>query len=545
MSAADASVDPEAPPPAATLRRLFLTLFLRGRGARGLRRQSAPKSIGRKLGFILGIYALVGCLALLFLHQSVFALGVYLHAMTFMFLGMFVAASSGEILFNKEEADILLHRPIEPRTLLWAKVRVLVEVSLWLGGAFNLAGLFVGLAASDGGWRFPIAHAISTTLEAMFCTGSVILVYQICLSCFGRGRLEGLMTTAQVVVSVAAILGGQILPRLIFHGASITRLGMHSWWIGLLPPAWFAGLDDALAGSGARNSWLLALLAAGATAGVLGLAFGRLARSYEAGLRSLNESSSPRVPGRGGRRWLNMLANSSPLHWGFHDSVACASFVLTGAYLFRDRDVKLRMYPGLAPMLIMPFLIMFQGRSSGGLPVDSFGVAYASSCLGLIPLMGLNLLQYSQQWQAADVFRLAPVAGPARICRGARWAILCFLAVPLLAVFGLAIRLLEGRGSDWVLLLPGLVALPIYALVPNLGGKAVPLSFAIEDAKSVGRGLVFLPVMLISFAISGLSVWARSGGWFWPFVLVEFVVAVIVYVPMSRSIAAVSWPALE
>jgi hypothetical protein len=203
------------------------------------------------------------------------------------------------------------------------------------------------------------------------------------------------------------------------------------------------------------------------------------------------------------------------------------------------------MYPGLAPMLIMPFLIMFQGRSSGGLPVDSFGVAYASSCLGLIPLMGLNLLQYSQQWQAADVFRLAPVAGPARICRGARWAILCFLAVPLLAVFGLAIRLLEGRGSDWVLLLPGLVALPIYALVPNLGGKAVPLSFAIEDAKSVGRGLVFLPVMLISFAISGLSVWARSGGWFWPFVLVEFVVAVIVYVPMSRSIAAVSWPALE
>ena len=32
----------------------------------------------------------------------------------------------------KEEADILLHRPISPRELLWSKIRVLVEVSLWL-----------------------------------------------------------------------------------------------------------------------------------------------------------------------------------------------------------------------------------------------------------------------------------------------------------------------------------------------------------------------------------------------------------------------------
>ena len=77
--------------------------------------------------------------------QSVFALAVYLHAMTFVFLGMFVAASAGEVLFNGQEADILLHRPISPRALLWAKVRVLLEVSLWLAGAFNLMGFSSGL----------------------------------------------------------------------------------------------------------------------------------------------------------------------------------------------------------------------------------------------------------------------------------------------------------------------------------------------------------------------------------------------------------------
>src|SRR5882672_3978622 len=152
-----------------TLRRLFLTLFLRGRSSRGLRKESAPKSVGSKLALTLAFYALLGCMAFMFFRQPVFALSLYLHAMTLVFLGMFVAASAGEVLFNKEEADILMHRPIAPRALLWAKIGVLVEVSLWLAGAFNLVGLFVGVGSRDGGWLFPIAHLLSTAMQALFC----------------------------------------------------------------------------------------------------------------------------------------------------------------------------------------------------------------------------------------------------------------------------------------------------------------------------------------------------------------------------------------
>src|SRR5271170_6189104 len=144
---------PEAAPATEkVLQRLFLTLFLRGRGARGLSKQNAPKSLGEKLALILFFYALAGCMALVFWRQPVFALAAYLHAMTFVFLGMFVASSAGEILFNKEEADILLHRPVTPKIMLRAKVRVLVEVSLWLAGAFNLAGLIVGFTQGYN-WR--------------------------------------------------------------------------------------------------------------------------------------------------------------------------------------------------------------------------------------------------------------------------------------------------------------------------------------------------------------------------------------------------------
>jgi hypothetical protein len=528
--------------PERVLRRLFLTLFLRGRGARGLRKQSAPKSVGSKLASTLAIYALFGAMAMMFIGQPVFVLSVYLHAMTLMFLGMYVATSAGEVLFNKEEADILMHRPITPRVLLWAKIGVLVQVSLWLAGAFNLAGLFIGVAARDGGWLFPVAHLISTVQAALFCTGCVVLVYQLCLRWFGRERLDGLMTTAQVLMAVAVILASQMVPHLMGRFAGRIHFNLDAWWVWLLPPAWFAGFDDVMAGRAAPVSWALGGLGLLATGAVLWSAFGKLAGDYETGLRMLNESKAAPLGLRGGRRWLDRLINTPPIRWWLKDPVTRATFLLTAAYLARDRDVKLRIYPGLAPMLVMPliFLIRDHGRESG-----SFGVAFAGTYLGLVPLLGLNLLQYSQHWQAADVFRTAPLPGPAPLCHGARRAILALLTVPVLLFYALVVWLAGIELSRLALLLPGLIALPIFALIPSLTGKTVPLSLPIDEAKSAGRGLHMIGVMLISTALSGLAMWSWSGGWFLGLLLVEVIAAFGLYEILRRSIDSTRWTSLE
>ena len=532
-----------APPVAKTLRRLFLTLFLRGRSSRGLRKDSAPKSVGKKLALTLVFYAVFGSFALAFVGQPVFGLSIYLHAMTFMFLGMFVGSSAGEVLFNKEEADILMHRPIQPRALLWAKISVMVEVSLCLAGAFNLMGFIVGVGTRDGGWLFPLVHAASTILQALFCTGSVVVLYQLCLRWFGRERLDGLMTTAQVLMTVTFIAGSQVLPRMMGHAGDLLKFNLHTWWIGLLPPAWFAGFDDALAGSAARGSWALAGFGLIATAGVLWLAFGKLARDYEAGLQLLNETAAPRKRQRG-RRWVDVLVNLPPLRWWLRDPVARASFLLTTAYLFRDREVKLRIYPGLAPMLVMPVIFLVQDHSRSGFG-GGFGLTFSSAYLGLVPMFALNLLQYSQQWQASDLFRAAPMIGPAQLCHGARRAVLCFLTLPILLLFGLIVWLLQNQDSHPALLLPGLLAIPVYALIPSLRGKNIPFSLPAEEAKSAGRGLTMIGVMLISMVLSGVSLWAWNTGWFWWFVLAEAIVVIGLYVGIRASLASVRWKPME
>ncbi len=536
---------PELPPvPEKVLHRLFLTLFLRGRGLRGLSRQgasAAPKSVAQKLGLTLMFYFLIGFMALVFLRQPVFALAVYLHAMTFVFLGMFLAASVGEILFNKEEADILQHRPISPKAMLRAKIHVMVEVSLWLAGAFNLAGLFVGFG-SGGNWRFPLIHLFSTTLEALFCAGCVVLTYQLCLRWFGRERLENVMTLSQVIVSIAAVLASQILPRMVMRMDRALNVSELSWYVNLLPPAWFAGLDDAFAGSGMLESWVLAAIALGVTALVLWIAFDKLARDYEISSQALNETVSK--PARRGNhpRLLVRLINVPPLSWWLRDPVARASFLLTSAYLMRDRDVKLRVYPGIAPILILPFIFLLQDHGHGSSHPFNFGIPFSGIYLGMAPMLGLQILQFSQQWQATDIFRAAPLPGPAAICHGARRAALCLLALPMMILMGLMVWLMRGSFSQLVLFLPGIIALPVFSLAPSLGGRGVPLSQPVDAAKTASRGLLSLVVMIIALALAGVASLSWSQGWFWWFVLGEAIVAISLYSGMRLALAKAHWP---
>jgi len=489
------------------------------------------------------LYALLGCTALVLWRQPLFMLALFLHGMTFAFLGMFVAASCGEILFNAQEADILLHRPVAPAALLQAKIAVLVQVSLWLGLAFNLAGLVTGTLGRHGSWIFPLAHILSTTLEALFATASVVVTYQLCLRWFGRERLDGLMTTAQVLLSMFAVLAGQILPRLLPQVGALTDLSSYPWWIALLPPAWFAGIDEALAGTHTVHAWLEAALAVIATAVLIWAALGKLAKDYELGLQALEVRAPLKPARRAGRRWPELIASTPPISWWLTEPSVRASFVLCLAYMLRDRDVKLRLYPGLAPMVGVPVLSLVGNRGHVG---PTFAIAFAGGLFGTIPVLGVNILRFSQQWQAADVFRMVPLPGPAPLCTGARRAVVFLLTVPLFAATALATWLLTHHAASVALLLPGVIALPLLALAPCVSGKAVPLSHPIEAARSArGGGLTMMVAVMASLSLSGLTLWAHSQGWFWSLLLVETILVAVLYAALRRQSESAAWGRTE
>jgi len=528
------------------LHRLFLTLFFRGRSSRGLKKQTPVVSIATKLRVILILYAALGLSVAVLWRQSIFVLSSYLHALTFMFVGMSIATSAGEMLFNDEEADILLHRPVPERALLWTKVSVLLRVSLWLAVAFNLTGFVVGTISPQGSVWFPVAHAASTSLEALFCAGMTVLAYELCLRWLGRERLEGLLTTVQVILSVSIVLGSQILPRLMSNLTQM-HLDLHGWLLYVLPPAWFAGFDDAWAGTHTTLSLALAAVSVVATGVVMWLAFGVLADDYGTGLQLMNEAA-PRPRSLAGRarlaggRTLDKLVALPPLSWWLRDPVERASFLLSLAYLTRDRDCKLRVYPGLAPYLIAPAGIFLH---RGGVDVTYF-LAFAGSFLAQGTMLLLHMLRVSQDWAATDVFRLAPIAGPAPLCNGARKATLVLFAVPLAVVAAVAVWLDHGDPGRLVLLLPGVIAMPVISWIPCRKGLAVPLSSPPTGGPRAARsGLSYMGIMLGTLVLVFASVMVWQAGWLGWFLAVELVVAVILVMLMRWQAQAARWPVID
>jgi len=196
-------------------------------------------------------------------------------------------------------------------------------------------------------------------------------------------------------------------------------------------------------------------------------------------------------------------------------------------------------------MLVMPIIFVLQGRGRGNAGMGGFSMALTGAYLGLVPLLAINLLRYSQQWQASDAFRAAPVPGPAPLCHGMRRAVLSCLTLPLLVSLGVIAWLLIKKTSDLLLFLPGVIALPVYGMAACLGGKAVPFSVPTEEAKAAGRGAIFVGSMMIAFVIAGIVAWAWSNGFFWWLVLIETIAASILYVAMRRSLARVSWSSME
>lgn len=542
----------KAAPQQATLRRLFLTVFLRGQSLRMQSKQVAPQTVAGKLALILIVYGLMGATTVFLIGQPVIVLSITLHAMTFLLLGMFIASAAGEVLFNKEEAEILMHRPVTSQILLRAKARVLVEVSLYLAAAINFVGLFVGLFTSNRGWLFPLAHVISTTEEALFCIGVVVLAYELCLRWAGRERLEGLMTTMQVLVIVSVTVGSQILPRLIvWHGLG-ARVNFDAWWIRLLPPAWFASLDDALSGTSRGMSWALAALGLASTALVVWLAFGKMASVYGEGWQAVSESASAKPRERSQYRTLRAVSQAPPLRWFLRDSVARASFQLVSAYLLRDRDTKLRVYPAIAPTVMMPAVLLLSNRGFGAgsrghvatAGLGNFGVAFASVFLAILPFTALLLIKYSQQWRAAEVFVAAPIAGPSRVLQGARVAVILVLGLPTFGLLVVATAFLQGMAALW-LILPGLIALPVYSLIPSLMANSTPLSNPIEEAQSAANFPITILSLAVAMVLAGVGTGAQYMGLLAPFLAVEAAVSVLLCLVLSKRASNRTWPAWD
>ncbi|MFY9345212.1 MAG: hypothetical protein WAT39_22170 [Planctomycetota bacterium] len=520
------------------LRALFWKLLFRGRSAFAAAAHRRKKQWS--LGWTLLAYALLGLLpALSAFVLDPLAFASSLHATTLLFASLTLASSAGTMLFVREEAEILLHRPVRAEEMLRAKCAVLVAFALLLALALNAAGLVTGFWNRGNAWWFPVAHALTTVLVMVFSAAAIVLVYNVCLRWFGRERFENLLTLVQSALAIVMIVGVQLGPRLLTLDQG-RGLDLSAWWATLLPPVWFGALDALLCATAPlAQVWLPGAIGVGATLLLAWLAFVRLGSAYGQGLLALNEAS----PGadRPRTRWLGALPRFGPLRWWLRDPVERHAFLLTTAYLVRDRETKLKLYPGLAPLIVMP-LVMALGpgrRGDGpGVFLDTIALAYAT----IVPIQALMLLRRSEHWRAAELFQVAPVAHWTPLFHGARKAVLCWLALPSLAVVAAILAAIRGTPMPFAMALPAFVAVLVGSTVPGLVATWLPLSQPNSDVRDPALGcLVFGAVIGAAMALGMLGAWMHQLGWFWPFLALAVALGLALQATFTASMRTRRW----
>jgi ABC-2 type transport system permease protein len=490
----------------------------------GRRRPDKPRS----LLLLVVMYTFMGLMTgtIAFAKVDVFTFGIVVHGMTFMIVGMGISAEAGDVLFNANENDVLVHRPIHPSTLLLAKALNLLAFAMILALALNLFPTVFGLAAVGARPWYPAVHLFTVALLGAFSAASVVCVYGLIVRFLDREKFDNFAAWSQVGMSILFAVGFQIVPRLMekFQGVSLES---YVAYFVPVPPAWFAAMDAAAAGSTASPSVLaLAAIGLAATAFLAWIAIGKLAPSYGEGLAKLAESrarkAEPRRVSAGAGR-----ARSPFLRWWLRDPIERTAFRLAAAYMRRDREVKLKLYPSLASFLILPIIAIVNPSKGFSTMVPLFTIGM----LGTLPLTVMSTLRMSSQHAAADVFLAAPLESAAPVFHGVRKAVLWYLLVPAVVVCVLMIVFVVPGGRGTLLLgLPGLFALPTMSLLPGVFGSYLPLSEPPARTEQASKRMLLIWGSLIGMGlVVALSYMAWSLGIFWYLVVVEAIGMAVLY----------------
>jgi hypothetical protein len=417
--------------------------------------------------------------------------------------------------------------------VLAAKGLALIGFTSMLAGALNLVPTVIGWMARGARPWFPLVHIASIGLLVVFTCAAVVCTYGLVLRLFGRERFENFAVYAQIAMVFVFMGGYQFLPRMMFtprHGEPIgDPIGSMKTMRFLLatPPAWFASIDATLgADVTALEPRICAGLALLATLFLAGLAVGKLSTGYSdvaprrGDARAAEEHDEPRTKPR--RRMWNPITSL----W-LRDPVERGAFRLASAYMRRDREIKLRLYPQLG-MFGMFIAMQALDRSEHR---DPFLGLMMLAIAGTIPLTAIESLRMSSHHAAADLFRYSPIASASSLFHGVRKASILFVQAPMIAVSAIVIGLTAEDGRNAIeLALPVALAMPTVSMLPGAFGAFLPLSQPPRRGQQSSRNVgVSMAMLLFMFAPLGLAYLARELGVWWVMIAVEVVVLVIAY----------------
>ena len=322
------------------------------------------------------------------------------------------------------------HRFVLARLASLGRVLVLFATPLCLLQSVAFGLTVTGFGAPISRIHGISAHFVTVAIACAFVFSALITAQCLLLLLFGRRAAQAASVTFQVLFAVGLVQLLFFLPELgrILRagGASHEQLST----LAALPPTWFFGLYELLAGTAGANSAALARLAVGLTIGAALAAIGLYAASYDRLSQRALEGVAPRASAAGFRpagrsRWLAGFANRPVTE-------AVRAFTIRTLFRSRTHRMMFAVYGGFAVAIILSSAVSIALRNRGaGFWEPGIGMMSMPLVAQFLLLSAVRaIVGIPSEPKARWVFRVAEPANRHAAVSGLRDAMLLLIVVP-------------------------------------------------------------------------------------------------------------------
>lgn len=433
--------------------------------------------------------------------------------LTFVAIGLVSVAVWNALIVDRRDAFIIGMLPVRRRVIVGAKLLSLTAYvgALNLGMHAGAAMLFGGSLGNAQGWRAMArgvaAHLVAASATGMFVFLSVVALVSACMAVVGPRRFARAAAALQVLL-VAVITTTLLMTVPLCRGAvSIARTGASDPWLTYMPPIWFLGLYETLAGTQfgpmhelARMATLAVASAALAVAVFFPVACWRVLATAVAG------------GGAATRPWTRLISSTviDRLAADSGTRAALQFLIATAGRVGRFRLV-LSGAAGIGLTLLTPVALYWFARDLPGAPSVSL---LATPHLLTIPLVAgwRVVMAMPSELTARWIFRCTPTEGFAGRAAARRF----------LYVFGVLVPVAVSAPA-WVALWGLMTALPLVANALLAGGVVVEAHLwgfagmpctrpmAVSDSNLQGRWPFYgFGLLVYALGLPAIEVWSAG-----------------------------------
>jgi hypothetical protein len=464
--------------------------------------EKKEKKTGRVAQHIMYVFFGIMLVPILLMTESIYlSMSLYATLILFFLLSSMISDYS-TVLLDRRDQVMFLTRPIERKALSVARflhifsyvLVLLLELAL---PSVLVMGIRFGIIAGLGLF-------IMSVLMSLFSVVLTSCIYVLLLHFFNGEKLKDFINIFQVLFTVSITLGYQIVPR-IMNISALTQVefSMKLWHV-VVPPMWFAAPLAILIEQEMQPALVaMSFLGIGVPTILLFFYVRWIAPRFEGYLSKMNESGADKDHGKSLRENLVYRLAS----FVSQTDTERAFVLFSRKILTKERETKLRMYPGLVFAIGFPVIFGIMNQYGGRVQIrgnQSILLYFYMTPIFLISML-VNI-KYSESYRGAWIYKVAPFSKQNEMIRGVIKGFVISYVLPIYICMGIIFYIVSGLiGLVYWGILIGLAMILLSIHIFMLDTK-YPFSEKFNPQNQKGKTLI---LFMLSSLISGIFVLAQ------------------------------------